>query len=219
MMCSFKKLTETLIFVGLIVFATIFIWRLTVPPKPVILYKATQQGTPVVTTANDSSSPDNHPHVHNPVDLSQSHVQAEMRNEDISGMSNETHIHRGFYPKMAAASQHFQEFFKEIDTNPEAARTELEAYTSLLFQNHPRIKDLNKLFFAIVDGKGGLVRDVISLMKLKKQMLIDTNPEGFAPNIKYVEQLLKELERIEKIYESEGRLETQKIPFVMEYGK
>jgi len=209
MMDSLKKFPETLIFVALIVFATTFtFWRLAVPPKPAILYKTTQQGPPVVTTANETSSPDNH-----------SHVQDEMRNKDTSGMGNETHIHSEFYQKMAAASQHFQKFFKEIDTNPEAARTELEAYTALLFQNHPRIEDLNKLFFDIVDDKGGLVPDVIRLMKLKKRMLIDTNPEAFARKIKYVEQLLKKLKRIEKIYESEGRLETQKIPFVMEYGK
>ncbi len=134
-------------------------------------------------------------------------------------MGNETHMLVKNHPEMAAAAQHFRKFFKWVNTDPGAAYTELEAYTAVLFPQHPLTEEWNKLFFRIVQNKGGMVAEVIRFMELKKRLLIDTNPETFATQIRHVEHLLKELKRTEKIYESEGRLETQKIPFLIEYGK
>ena len=199
----------------------------------VTLYKTSQQRSPQ-ERARESFHPAAPGHIHSHGEAphadhaapghTHSHGEAPHAYETDGVPNRETYPWRDAetlknQPEMAAATQHFQQFFRLIDTDPGVSRKELEAYTALLFQSHPLTEEWNKLFFRIVQNKGGVVAEVIRFMELKKRLLIDTNPEKFATQIRYVEHLLKELKRVEKLYESEGRLETQKIPFLIEYGK
>ena len=117
------------------------------------------------------------------------------------------------------ASQHFKNFLEHLTTNPESARTELDSYATIIFQNHPLTEEWKKLCFRIVRDKEGNVPDMLRFIEIRKQMLIDQDPARYAKEIKGLSVFLISLKRIAQKFERQGILETEKIPFNLKITK
>lgn len=117
------------------------------------------------------------------------------------------------------AMQHFKNFLEHLTTDPESARTELDSYATIIFENHPLTEEWKKLCFRIVRDKGGNVPDILRFIELRKQMLTDQDPARYAKEIKGLGVFLISLKRIAQKFERQGILETEKIPFNLKLAK
>jgi len=109
--------------------------------------------------------------------------------------------------------QHYKNFFNRLATDKAAAQTELDAFAALAFQGHPQTAAWKSLFFRLALEKEGTVTEILQLHELKKQMLMDIDSKKHAKEIKSLESAVKQLTSIEKLFEQQGTLATEKVTF------
>ena len=109
--------------------------------------------------------------------------------------------------------EYYKAFHELLPTDPEAARTELTAFSALAFHGHPLTKEWEELFFRLSREKEATVPEMLRLFELKKQMLEDHSPEKHAKEIESLETTIKDLKSVSKLLKLQGTLDTQKMPF------
>ena len=109
--------------------------------------------------------------------------------------------------------EHYKAFHELLPTDPEAARAELTAFSTLAFHGHPLTKEWEELFFRLSREKEATVPEMLRLFELKKQMLEDHSPEKHAKEIENLETAIKDLKSMSKLLKRQGNLDTQKMSF------
>ena len=109
--------------------------------------------------------------------------------------------------------EHYKTFHELLPTDPEAARAELTAFSTLAFHGHPLTKEWEELFFRLSREKEATVPEMLRLFELKKQMLKDHSPEKHAKEIENLETAIKDLKSMSKLLKRQGNLDTQKMSF------
>lgn len=97
-------------------------------------------------------------------------------------------------------------------TDMKSARTELAAFASLMFGEHPLKEGWIELFFRLSREKEATFPELIQLTEWHIQMLKDTAPEREAEQIAGLTSGLKQLKALSKMLKRQGKL-TQKTPF------